>query len=73
METKSIMTTMKRVRDFPPWADDLDTPDDTPVVVHADGSVNVAATGDRITDPLDHHVWLAEWQRYWAESARTAA
>lgn len=60
------MTTMARVREFPPWADELDTPDDTQVIVHADGSVNCEQTGDTIcfggfASSENEQRWLEFW------------
>ena len=63
-------TTMKIVRDFPGWQDELDTPDDAPVVVCENGSVSCAETGDRIAEDgfgggQNAYEYEDAWREYW--------
>lgn len=56
-------TTMRIVRDFPGWQDDLgDIPDDREVLVHEDGSVNDVLSGDLICEASTDYD--DEWLEY---------
>lgn len=63
----TIETTMKAVREFPGWQDELNTPDDAFVIVCADGSVSCAADGDRIEESGfgGSESSEREWLEYW--------
>jgi hypothetical protein len=61
-----LVTTMGRYRAFSGWQDELDMPDDTPVVVYEDGWVSCARSGDRIKSAGFQSVEVEnEWRAYW--------
>lgn len=61
-----VEVTMRTVRQYPTWQDDLDIPDDREVLVHEDGSVNDAETGDRICEgEILRNEFEAEWLEHW--------
>ena len=63
---KSRLTIMKAVREFSGWQDELSTLDNALVIVHEDGSVNSAISGDMICgDGFQSSDIEAEWARYW--------
>lgn len=67
---KAIKTTMGKVREFSGRQDELNTPDSAPVIVHRDGSVNHAESGDLICEDgfgggASAEEAMREWCEHW--------
>lgn len=61
-----IVARMSEVRKFDTWQDFLELSDDTVVLVHEDGSVNVAETGDAVCFDVDASGEAVDaWKRFW--------
>lgn len=62
----TIETTMKKVRRYPTWQDELDTSDEEAVIVCEDGSVSCKGSGDIICEADSFcSEFDPEWLEYW--------